>query len=707
MSSTSHLWLCGALRRDRERVLGTLGLPPVLGPLLDAHRRLRGPYTATGTLLRAVVPGLLQSHPDLVTRQDTEILSVTPELRGLVPATRETLTSLSAPEERTRYYSRLRTSRMSHGLAEFLRDYLADVGPRALVVENIEHADATDAEFLAILLRRLDPGLLRVVVCSGTEELPDTPLRGAVEQWAQYFPVLPSPVVKTTPTGDGKAADGAPADDASLAEAYVEGDCTSDDPQLLAAYERTEPSERQRLHDERAARLEALGEESLRFGAIPYHREHGADPAGAGAAALQFAVDNCSLRGFYHATVELADRARELIGWDQPERRYFMVTSRLTTAYAVLEQPQEAEKLYQEACRCSTHPLIHMGAAYATGMLYTRHYDPARIDHAKARALVNQAIAFASQFQDPKERRFQSVFMNNGLALVEVHQGNLPAALELLDEGIAALDRELGPDEQRLHRSVLHHNRANVYSGLELLEEAAAEFSTVIGLDPNYPEYYFDRGNLLRRLGRDDEALADYETAIRLSPPFHEAFYNRGDIRADRGDVEGALADFDYVLDIDPDFVDAYVNRAGIRLAAGEWDAARQDAEAGLAREPQNAFLHTVIGQIHAAQGAQPAARISFDRALEQDPDQVAALAGRAACAHDSGDPATALADLDRAVALAPDAADLRFNRAMVHRSAGRWPEALADLEAALSLDPEDPDIRAALTECRTLAVAA
>ncbi|MDI2132952.1 tetratricopeptide repeat protein [Yinghuangia seranimata] len=685
---STHLWLHGGLRRDREEALAARPLPPRLGPVLDAHRRLRGPYTATGTLLRAVVPQALAVRPDLVTRQDMEILSVTPELRGVVPATRETLTSLSVPEERTRYYSRLRTSRMSHGIAEFLRDFAAGLGPHTLVVENAEHADHTDAEFLAIVLRRVDPGVLRVVLCSGTDDLPEGPLRDAAQRHAMPQRVEPS-ATTTGPQGDPL----------TLAEAYVHGDCTSDEPALVDAYTAFAPDGRARLHDARADELEARGELTLRFGAVPYHREHGTDPAGAGAAALQFAVDNCSLLGFYHATIELADRARALIGWDQPERRYFMVTSRLTTAYAVLERPQEAEKLYEEACRYSTHPVIHMGAAYATGMLYTRHYDPAKIDHDKARALVNQAVAFASQFQDPKERLFQGVFMNNGLALVEVHQGDLRKALALLDEGIATLDAALAPGEHRLHRSVLHHNRAQVYSGLDQLDDAVAEYTAVIDLDPNYPEYYFDRGNVLRRLGRDDEAYDDYETAIRLSPPFHEAYYNRGDIRAERGDLEGALADFDYVLDLDPEFVDAYVNRAGLRLAAGDLDGAWADTAAGLAVEPRNAFLHTVAGQIHAAHGRPATARACFDQALDEDPEHVAALAGRAGAAYDGGDLAAALADLSRAVELVPDSAELRYNRAMVHRSAGRPAEAAADLAAAADLDPEDPDITAALAE--------
>ena len=54
-------------------------------------------------------------------------------------------------KERTRFYSRLRTLRIAHGLVEFLRD-LPVQAPASLVVENLDEADPTDAEFMSILL---------------------------------------------------------------------------------------------------------------------------------------------------------------------------------------------------------------------------------------------------------------------------------------------------------------------------------------------------------------------------------------------------------------------------------------------------------------------------------------------------------------------------------------------------------------------------
>jgi tetratricopeptide (TPR) repeat protein len=687
MTGRRHYWVAGGLRCDRRAVLETLDLHPALtDPAVDAHRRLRGPYTMAGTVLRDVVPAVAAADPELVAAHAVEILSAAPELRALVPTARETLTSLAVPAERTRYYSRLRSRRLAHGLAEFLRDVTARSGPRTLIVENADHADETDVELLTVLLRRLDPALLTLVVCTGTP-LAHAGLVEALDRYAQ----------RHEPAG-ACAGHGEDAD----AKAYVDGDCVSDDPAMRAAYEALDPDDRRRLHDTRADDLQRAQELSPRLGAIPFHRERGTDPAGAGVAALRFAVDHCSVMGFYHATIDLAGRARRLVGWDQPELRYLFITSRLTTALAVLERPAEAEQLYQEARTHSVVPTIHMGAAYATGMLYTRHYEAERRDHGLARAWVNQAVAIASLLENPRERVFQSVFMRNGLALVEVHDKNLTEALRLVDDCIARMDAFFEPGEHRLHRSVLRYNRGQVNAGLGRLTDAVADYSAVIEADPNWPEYHFDRANLLRRLGRDDEALAGYETVMALSPAFHEAYYNRGDLRAARGDTDGALADFDYVLELDPDFLDAYVNRAALRLERGELDAALSDALAGLAREPDNPHLQVVLGTVRAERRDHRYALLAFDRAVRADPDLISARSGRAAVALELGDPGLAESDLEHAVALAPDDAVLRYNRAFVRQRIGQWARALADLDAAADLAPGDPDIEQARLRCRT-----
>src|SRR5690349_21625384 len=107
-----HLWVTGGRRAGRERAVASLGLPaallPALLPGVDAHRRRHGPYTAAGAVVRALVPEMLTRDPDLVRRYDIELLSAAPDLAAILPSSRETLTSMAIPAERTRFYALLR-----------------------------------------------------------------------------------------------------------------------------------------------------------------------------------------------------------------------------------------------------------------------------------------------------------------------------------------------------------------------------------------------------------------------------------------------------------------------------------------------------------------------------------------------------------------------------------------------------------------------
>ena len=428
-----------------------------------------------------------------------------------MPNSRETLTSMALPKERTRFYAMLRTRRISNGVVEFVRDALPGDGPWALVVDNVEHAETTDLEFLAALVRRIDPARLTVVVCSGAGPIPDDELVAVLSARAE--------VVDVAAVDGGDGSDPVGLDRAQAAQAYIVSDGASDDPRLLAAYQALDPATRAALHDRRAAELAALDQQSLRLGAVPYHLERGSDPAGAGAPALYAAQDHCLCLGFYAAVVDYGYRGLALFDWREDEELWWMFTIELTLALSILSRTTEAEELYDQARLRSTKPTVHMAAAYSTAMLYTRHNDPEDRNDQIAKAWLNSAIATASLLPDRSERAFQSAFYNNGLALVEVNLGEPSEALRLVDECIASLDESLAPDEHRLHRSVLKNNRARVYLSLGRLEEALADYAVVIQEDPNHAEHYLERGNILRRLGRYDEAFADYERAISLSPP--------------------------------------------------------------------------------------------------------------------------------------------------------------------------------------------
>ncbi|MDX6719492.1 MAG: hypothetical protein QOJ63_1746 [Solirubrobacteraceae bacterium] len=675
-SSPRHDWICAATAAQRRRAADARALPALLARV-DAHHRLRGPFTAAGSVVRAVVADALERCPELVAAHDVEVLTVAQELRGSVPCARETLTSLAAPEERTRYYAPVRTTRVAHGLVEFVRDLLLSTadGPRALIVDNACHADPTDMEWIALMLRRIDPALLQLVICTDGDPAHDQ-LAGALAGYAvRHTCADPAREREASEVRDSAVA-------AMLAARYVASDCISDDPRLRLGYTSLAPAARASLHDARAGELEARGEQSLRLGAIPFHRELGSDPKGAGAEALLHALQHCMLMGFYDAVIDLAARASRVLDWSSQPEECWLATAKATTALAALGRPDEAEALYDEACAHSTLPDVHLHAAYGRAMLYTRFFDDERRDHLKAKAHINTAIALSTGFDDARRRAFNLTFNENGLALIEMHLGDGQKALELVNAGLARLDAEIDDGDQALHRSVMRHNRAQLLARYGRTQDALAEYTLTIASDPHHSEYHFERAAIHRRLGMMQEALADYAEAIRLSPPYPEPHYNRADLALELGDVDAALADYGYVLELDPAFTDAHLNRASLLLEVGDADGARRDVDIGLALDPQHAQLHALRAQIAQHRGRLDEAHEAFATALRHDATLVAAWSNRAVLWYEQGDMEHAIADLTAALELGDDP-DIRANRAVAYEAAGRAIEAAADRRLA------------------------
>ncbi|MCY0941813.1 tetratricopeptide repeat protein [Streptomyces antarcticus] len=700
---TGHYWISAPRRRERDLLRAGLGLPSPL-TVVDAHRRLRGPYTAAGELLRQVAPDALRRQPELAARHYIELQESTPELASLVPPKERALEqNAKAPGEATRYPARLHSLRVAHGLVDFLLAALPGTGdsPRTLVVENVHHADVTDREFLAAALRRIPAELLTLVVATDTDTLADPPGMLSVS--------LPSELATRTTrihgpgTASGPGTDGA--DDRTqtplqAAARYVEGECVDDDPALHAAYRAISDEERAGLHDRRAAALasRAEAEPSLKLGALPYHLLRGSDSDGAGLDALRWAQARCKYFGFYHAAAEMGEEGRHRADPVTRPDLWWPFTRETGVCLAAAGRPEESAAVQEEARAATAMPKHHMSLAYETGMLYARHFPPELRDDRRARAYVNQAIAISDLLPDPKERAFYSVFNRNGLALVEVRAGRPDEALRLLDEGIERLDRELGIGERTWHRVGLRYNRAQVNGMSGRLEEALADYASIIDADSDFADHYFNRGSMLRRLGRVEEAIADYERALALEPPFPEAHYNRGEALLELGDAEGARADFDRTLELEPGHLEALLARAGLLADQGDDRAALEDVTAGLRLDPEHPHLLCLRGRLWGEEGRTAEARASLSEALRLDPELAEAWAIKAELAFLEGDLAGALADFDRAVDL-EGRPDFRFNRGVVHEAAGSFERAVADFEAVLAVT-DDSEARSRRETC-------
>lgn len=90
--------------------------------------------------------------------------------------------------------------------------------------------------------------------------------------------------------------------------------------------------------------------------------------------------------------------------------------------------------------------------------------------------------------------------------------------------------------------------RALSYGGLKRFQEAIADWSEVIRLDPGSDNYVL-RANTYRDWGKNTEAEQDYTSAIETSPNVGKYYLSRAEFYAQTDQVEKAVADYQQFLE--------------------------------------------------------------------------------------------------------------------------------------------------------------
>ena len=91
-------------------------------------------------------------------------------------------------------------------------------------------------------------------------------------------------------------------------------------------------------------------------------------------------------------------------------------------------------------------------------------------------------------------------------------------------------------------------------------EEAIADCTEAIRLDPRNPRLYLERAGVRSQLARHEEAISDYDRAIQLDPDLVEACLGRCHAKSELGRHEEAVEDYDHLARLDPDLAAAVVD---------------------------------------------------------------------------------------------------------------------------------------------------
>jgi tetratricopeptide (TPR) repeat protein len=129
-------------------------------------------------------------------------------------------------------------------------------------------------------------------------------------------------------------------------------------------------------------------------------------------------------------------------------------------------------------------------------------------------------------------------------------------------------------------------SRGNAYSHLSQWDNAIADYTRAIRINPKYEITYNDRGVAYINIGQWDKAIADFSSARKIDPNDAQAYYNGGIAYTNLGQWDNAIDDYTRAVGIDPKHKQAYVNRGIAYEHKERWDKAVDDFTKALEIDP-------------------------------------------------------------------------------------------------------------------------
>jgi tetratricopeptide (TPR) repeat protein len=144
-----------------------------------------------------------------------------------------------------------------------------------------------------------------------------------------------------------------------------------------------------------------------------------------------------------------------------------------------------------------------------------------------------------------------------------------------LDKAVAdytsVIDGDLGDISERVKA---HVRRGLIYSAQQRYEDAVADFTAAIQLNPQDADAYSMRGAVYRDLGRYSEAVSDLTQAIQLDPQSLQSYVMRGNVYHHLHQDEQAMLDYNHGIELDPTIPSWYFGRGLVYEGWGEEDKA-------------------------------------------------------------------------------------------------------------------------------------
>ncbi|BFZ06499.1 hypothetical protein BsWGS_09538 [Bradybaena similaris] len=203
----------------------------------------------------------------------------------------------------------------------------------------------------------------------------------------------------------------------------------------------------------------------------------------------------------------------------------------------------------------------------------------------------------------------------NNLANLLKDQGDQLGAELLLDKAVS-----ISPDF-----AAAWMNRGIVKAGLKKYQDAEYSYKQGLRCRRNYPDCYYNLGNLYIDMGRSQDALDAFHNSTSLKPTHWNAWNNAIVLLDNLGLYDKAVNMAFAALKFLPDNSAIMFTLASCYGKQGKFEDSEKWFLAALQQNPQNANSHLNLGVLYHRWGKYKEANASYQRALQLDPSNTAA----------------------------------------------------------------------------------
>jgi tetratricopeptide (TPR) repeat protein len=223
-------------------------------------------------------------------------------------------------------------------------------------------------------------------------------------------------------------------------------------------------------------------------------------------------------------------------------------------------------------------------------------------------------------------------------------------------------------------------------------EDAAAQFTNALGVEPSNPDYYIARGEAYEKMGKLQEAKGDFEKAIVFKPKDVGAHINLGRVCNLLGQYDQALVLLNRASGLDKRSYQVYPEKVKTLMGLEKYDQALKVSDTAILikDEAPNFFYR---GRLYVLLNNDILAKKELEKSISKDKKYNEPRIELAALHIRNNNPQEALAQINTILAADDKNVKAYIIRSEISKKNLDYPSAINDLSKTILIDPSNSEL--------------